>query len=72
MLPAEYLKAGEVECLVPNWMKGLVGAASDYLESRGEMSNHGHGHMQGKGGRLLKRLLREFADNHRNTTPNLT
>ncbi|KAI3457764.1 hypothetical protein Pfo_014427 [Paulownia fortunei] len=71
MLPAEYLKQGEVESLVPIWLKALVAAASDYLESRqcGEISNHGH--MQGKGGRLLKRLLREFADNHHNIA-NLT
>ncbi|KAK6155333.1 hypothetical protein DH2020_009581 [Rehmannia glutinosa] len=60
MLPPEYLRQGEVETLVPIWMKALVAAASDYVESRrsrGEISNHGH--MQGKGGRLLKRLLRE-------------
>ncbi|KAL2240692.1 UNVERIFIED_CONTAM: hypothetical protein Sindi_0710400 [Sesamum indicum] len=70
-LPAEYLKQGEAESLVPIWLKALVAAASDYLQSRqcGELSSHGH--MQGKGGRLLKRLLREFADNHRNS-PNLT
>ncbi|KAL0377235.1 UNVERIFIED_CONTAM: hypothetical protein Sradi_3029000 [Sesamum radiatum] len=70
-LPAEYLKQGEAESLVPIWLKALVAAASDYLQSRqcGEISSHGH--MQGKGGRLLKRLLREFADNHRNS-PNLT
>ncbi|KAL0344200.1 UNVERIFIED_CONTAM: hypothetical protein Sangu_1307400 [Sesamum angustifolium] len=70
-LPAEYLKPGEAESLVPIWLKALVAAASDYLQSRqcGEISSHGH--MQGKGGRLLKRLLREFADNHRNS-PNLT
>ncbi|GFQ01128.1 importin-13 [Phtheirospermum japonicum] len=71
VLPPEYLKPGEVESLVPIWLKALVAAASDYVESRrcGEMSNHEH--MQGKGGRVLKRLLREFADNHRNI-PNLT
>lgn len=65
-LPAEYLKAGEVECIVPNWMNGLAAAASDYLKETN------HNHMQGKGGRLLKRLLREFADNHRTNVPNLT
>ncbi|KAL0450852.1 UNVERIFIED_CONTAM: hypothetical protein Slati_1641600 [Sesamum latifolium] len=71
MLPVEYLKQGEAESLVPIWLKALVAAASDYLQSRqcGQISSHGH--MQGKGGRLLKRLLREFADNHRNS-PNLT
>lgn len=62
-LPGEYLKAGEVECLVPNWIKGVAAAASDYLEM--EITN---GHMRGKGGRHLKRLLRDFADNHRYLT----
>ncbi|CAA0824590.1 ARM repeat superfamily protein [Striga hermonthica] len=71
VLPCEYLKPGEAESLVPIWVKALVSAASDYVESRrcGELSNHEH--MRGKGGRVLKRLLREFADNHRNF-PNLT
>ncbi|XP_058003756.1 transportin MOS14 isoform X3 [Hevea brasiliensis] len=66
-LPVEYLKQGEVETLVPIWLDALVGAASDYLESKscnGGKSNYGH--MQGKGGRVLKRLVREFADSHRN------
>ncbi|XP_073296001.1 uncharacterized protein [Primulina huaijiensis] len=63
-VPAEYLKQGELESLIPIWMKAFQAAASDYLVSRrsGEIS---HGHMQGKGCRLLKRLIREFADNHR-------
>ncbi|KAK9271665.1 hypothetical protein L1049_002028 [Liquidambar formosana] len=71
-LPVEYLKQGEAETLVPLWLKALAGAASDYLESKscdGGKSNHGH--MLGKGGRVLKRLVREFADSHRNV-PNLT
>ncbi|MED6219364.1 hypothetical protein PIB30_035179 [Stylosanthes scabra] len=71
-LPAEYLNHGEAETLVPLWSKALVDAASDYLESKnsnGLKSNYGH--MQGKGGRVLKRLVREFADSHRNI-PNLT
>lgn len=71
-LPVEYLKQGEAETLVPVWMEALVGAASDYLGSKtfnGEKNNYGH--MQGKGGRVLKRLIREFADSHRNV-PNLT
>ncbi|KZV42041.1 importin-13 [Dorcoceras hygrometricum] len=69
-VPAEYLKQGELESLIPIWMKAFQAAASDYLVSRrsGEIN---HGHMQGKGGRILKRLIREFADNHRNI-PNLT
>ncbi|XP_058004668.1 transportin MOS14 isoform X3 [Hevea brasiliensis] len=66
-LPVEYLKQGEAETLVPIWLDALVGAASDYLESKscnGVKNNYGH--MQGKGGRVWKRLVREFADSHRN------
>ncbi|XP_021822946.1 transportin MOS14 isoform X3 [Prunus avium] len=71
-LPAEYLKQGEVETLVPVWSKALAGAASDYIESRScDGGLNSYGHMQGKGGRVLKRLVREFADSHRNV-PNLT
>ncbi|KAK4272279.1 hypothetical protein QN277_020861 [Acacia crassicarpa] len=65
--PAEYLNQGEAETLVPLWSKALADAAADYMESKrsdGVMSNFGH--MQGKGGRVLKRLVREFADAHRN------
>lgn len=72
-LPAEYLKQGEAESLVPVWLKALGDAAMDYLESRrnsGGGKNNNFGHMQGKGGRCLKRLVREFADTHRNI-PNL-
>ncbi|PPD88644.1 hypothetical protein GOBAR_DD14429 [Gossypium barbadense] len=71
-LPADYLKQGEAETLVPVWLKALAGAASDYLESKssnGRTSDYGH--MQGKGGRMLKRVIREFADSHRNI-PNFT
>ncbi|KAL5581494.1 hypothetical protein UlMin_013936 [Ulmus minor] len=71
-LPVEYLKQGEAETLVPIWVEALGGAASDYVESKrcdGVQSDYGH--MQGKGGRILKRVVREFADNHRNV-PNLT
>ncbi|XP_021736092.1 transportin MOS14-like isoform X1 [Chenopodium quinoa] len=73
-MPAEYLKQGEADTLVPNWLKALAAAASDYLESKtcnGIKTDYGHGHMQGKGGRVLKRLVREFADSHRNL-PNFT
>ncbi|OVA17318.1 Exportin-1/Importin-beta-like [Macleaya cordata] len=71
-LPAEYLKQGEAETLVPMWLKALVSAASDYLESKTrDGGRNNHGHMQGKGGRTLKRIIREFADTHRNV-PNLT
>ena len=71
-LPADYLKQGEAEMLVPVWLNALAAAASDYLESKS--SNGGksdYGHMQGKGERVLKRVIREFADGHRNI-PNLT
>ncbi|KAF3631610.1 hypothetical protein FXO37_27874 [Capsicum annuum] len=71
-LPAEYLKQGEVESLVPLWIKALAAAASDYIESRRNVGGTSdYGHMQGKGGRVLKRLVREFADGHRNS-PNFT
>lgn len=71
-LPVEYLKKGEAETIVPVWCKALAGAASDYLESKSsEGLLNDYGHMQGKGGRVLKRLIREFADSHRNV-PNLT
>lgn len=68
-LPTEYLKQGEIETLVPVWLNALAGAAADYIEGKnsGGKTNHGH-HMQGKGGRILKRILREFADNHRNVS----
>ncbi|ERN06419.1 transportin MOS14 isoform X1 [Amborella trichopoda] len=71
-LPAEYLKQGEAEILVPKWLKALEGAASDYLESKtctGRRTSDGY--MQGKGGRALKHIIRDFADTHRNV-PNLT
>ncbi|XP_027188438.1 transportin MOS14 isoform X3 [Cicer arietinum] len=71
-LPAEYLNHGEAETLVPLWSKALADAASDYLESKNSDGlKSDFGHMQGKGGRVLKRLVREFADAHRNI-PNLT
>ncbi|KAJ7976335.1 Transportin like [Quillaja saponaria] len=71
-LPVEYLNQGEAESLVPAWSKALASAASDYLESKNcNGINDNYGHMQGKGGRVLKRLVREFADGHRNI-PNLT
>ncbi|CAK8542797.1 unnamed protein product [Lathyrus sativus] len=71
-LPAEYLNQGEAETLAPLWSKALAAAASDYLESKNSNGlKSDFGHMQGKGGRVLKRLVREFADAHRNI-PNLT
>ncbi|XP_057489374.1 transportin MOS14 isoform X2 [Actinidia eriantha] len=71
-LPVEYLKQGEAEVLVPVWLTALAGASTDYLENRScDGGNNNHGHMQGRGGRILKRLVREFADSHR-SVPNLT
>uniref|UniRef100_A0A7N0U9M2 Exportin-1/Importin-beta-like domain-containing protein n=1 Tax=Kalanchoe fedtschenkoi TaxID=63787 RepID=A0A7N0U9M2_KALFE len=71
-LPVDYLKQGEAEAIVPVWLKALTSAASDYLESKkSECGNNNNGHMQGKGGRVFKRLIREFADSHRNIS-NLT
>ncbi|XP_058179834.1 transportin MOS14 isoform X2 [Rhododendron vialii] len=65
-LPIEYLKQGEAEALVPIWLKALAGAATDYVESKScDGGKNSYGHMQGKGGRILKRLIREFADSHR-------
>ncbi|XP_028553838.1 uncharacterized protein LOC110092572 isoform X2 [Dendrobium catenatum] len=66
-LPAEYLRQGEAESLVPLWLNALASAASDYLASKtSDAALIDHGHMLGKGGRTLKRLIRDFADTHRN------
>ncbi|RWR87141.1 transportin MOS14 isoform X4 [Cinnamomum micranthum f. kanehirae] len=70
-LPAEYLKPGEAETLVPTWLNVLERAAADYLASKTSGGRNSHGHMQGKGGRALKHIARDFADTHRNI-PNLT
>lgn len=49
------------------WLKALESAAADYLLCKaGDVDSTDHGHMQGKGGRTLKRIIREFADTHRN------
>ncbi|KAL3526241.1 hypothetical protein ACH5RR_010897, partial [Cinchona calisaya] len=66
-LPAEYLKQGEAESLVPTWLKALSAASSDYLGSRRcNVGKDNHVLVNGKGGRILKCLVREFADSHRN------
>ncbi|KAK1318956.1 hypothetical protein QJS10_CPB04g00017 [Acorus calamus] len=71
-LPVEYLKQGEADFIVPTWLKVLASAASDYLESKTcNGAKDDHGHMKGKGGKALKRIIRDFADTHRNI-PNLT
>ncbi|KAF9607558.1 hypothetical protein IFM89_036920 [Coptis chinensis] len=72
-LPAEYLKQGEADTLVPMWMKTLANAATDYLDSKSRdgVRDH-HGHMQGKGGRTLKRIIRDFADTHRSVSSLIT
>lgn len=75
-LPSEYLKQGEAENIVREWSEALGGAGIDYLENKscnfGNSNSQigGGGHMQGKHGRALKRLVRDFADSHRND-PNL-
>lgn len=73
-LPSEYLKQGEAESIVREWSEALGGAGIDYLENKscnfGNNNSSGGGHMQGKHGRALKRLVRDFADSHRND-PNL-
>lgn len=66
-LPSEYLRQGEAEIIIPLWLKVLLDAASDYLHSRiGDNVRNHHGYMQGKGGRTLKRIIRDFAESHRN------
>lgn len=71
-LPPEYLKQGEVEILIRLWISALEAAASDCYKNR-VTCNGGRagaaGYMQGDGGRTLKRVLREFADAHRFTSP---
>ncbi|XP_073005339.1 uncharacterized protein [Typha latifolia] len=71
-LPSDYLKQGEADMIVPLWLKALASAASDYLDSRTcGTGRTDHGHMQGQGGRTLKRIVRNFAETHRNV-PNPT
>ncbi|CAG7868680.1 unnamed protein product [Brassica rapa] len=73
-LPSEYLKQGEAENIVREWSEALGGAGIDYLENKGcnlgSNNSLGGGHMQGKHGLALKRLVRDFADSHRKD-PNL-
>ncbi|XP_020585146.1 transportin MOS14 isoform X2 [Phalaenopsis equestris] len=66
-LPPEYLRLGEAETLIPLWLNALASAASDYLASKtSDDALIDHGHMQGQGGRTLKRIIRDFADSRRN------
>ncbi|KAG0461333.1 hypothetical protein HPP92_021265 [Vanilla planifolia] len=66
-LPAEYLRQGEAETLVPLWLNALASAASDYLASKTcADASTDHAYMQGKGGRTLKRIIRDFVETHRN------
>lgn len=66
-MPSEYLRQGEAEMIVPLWLNVLHDAASDYLHSRtGDNVRNNHAYMQGKGGRTLKRIVRDFAESHRN------
>lgn len=69
-MPSEYLKPGEVETLIPTWLKAMEAAAADVYKSRAAVGNGGRaGYLQGDGGRMLKRVLREFADAHRYSVP---
>lgn len=53
--------------IIPLWLKVLGDAGSDYLHSRtGDNVRSHQGYMQGKGGRTLKRIIRDFAESHRN------
>ncbi|XP_039825064.1 importin-13-like isoform X4 [Panicum virgatum] len=65
-LPSEYLKQGEAEMIIPLWLKVLEDAGSDYLHSRTSNNIRNQEYMQGKGGRTLKRIIRDFAESHRN------
>ncbi|KAF0897018.1 hypothetical protein E2562_031318 [Oryza meyeriana var. granulata] len=66
-MPSEYLRQGEAEMIIPLWLNVLRDAASDYLHSRtGDNVRNNHAYMQGKGGRTLKRIVRDFAESHRN------
>ncbi|KAG8090646.1 hypothetical protein GUJ93_ZPchr0011g26887 [Zizania palustris] len=66
-MPSEYLKQGEAEMILPLWLNVLQDAALDYLHSRtGDNVRNHHVYMQGKGGRTLKRIIRDFAESHRN------
>ncbi|KAG0461419.1 hypothetical protein HPP92_021716 [Vanilla planifolia] len=48
-LPAEYLRQGEAETLVPLWLNALASAASDYLASKTcADASTDHAYMQGK------------------------
>lgn len=67
-LPTEYLRSGEAELLIPSWLKAMEIASSDYYSSKIGTTASG-GHMQGHGGRSLKRIVREFADVHRHIAP---
>ncbi|KAJ3671776.1 hypothetical protein LUZ60_007855 [Juncus effusus] len=70
-LPAEYLKQGEAVVMVPLWLKALESAAQDYLNcAAGTMDQQSGGvHMRGKGGRVLKRIVRDFAESHLRYSP---
>uniref|UniRef100_K3ZH68 Exportin-1/Importin-beta-like domain-containing protein n=1 Tax=Setaria italica TaxID=4555 RepID=K3ZH68_SETIT len=65
-LPSEYLKQGEAEMIIPQWLKVLEDAGSDYLHRTGDNIRNHQGYMQGKGGRTLKRIIRDFVESHRN------
>jgi transportin-3 len=65
-LPPEYLKPGETAAIVPLWLKTLQDAALDFLKTAATAGDN-YVHMRGKGGRTLKRIIRDFAETHRHT-----
>ena len=52
--------------IIPLWLKVLEDAGSDYLHSRTSNNIRNQEYMQGKGGRTLKHIIRDFAESHRN------
>ena len=58
--------------IIPLWLKVLEDAGSDYLHSRTSNNIRNQEYMQGKGGRTLKRIVRDFAESHRNAPTSLS
>ncbi|EFJ12365.1 hypothetical protein SELMODRAFT_446653 [Selaginella moellendorffii] len=58
-LPAEYLRHGEAERLSVTWLEALRAAASD-VDAGNSIRQRG-----GNGGRSLKRVLRDFVEQHK-------
>ncbi|KAG8089956.1 hypothetical protein GUJ93_ZPchr0011g28512, partial [Zizania palustris] len=63
-MPSDYLRQGEAETIIPLWLNVLQDAALEYLHRRTDDNVY----MQGKGGRTLKLMIRDFAESHRNVS----